>query len=198
MSIQKILESFDKRAITPSLSGTQQKIFDEIKTVAYERGYASGWDDAISTSDVAKKRIDAELERTLSSLQISYSEVVEHFRSEICALVETIIHKFTPKLAEVAVIEGIKEEIMRQSESVFKDSLRIVCSQECAEYLNDFIQRNQHANLVMEIDHSLANFQARLVFTKKETEFNFHSIILELEELMSSEDFLSLSQARDE
>lgn len=128
------LEDFDLPA--PAAAAPMEAVDTEaIRLDAYEAGYKSGWDDAVSEREQSGAQIAANLERTLSELTFTYEEARQEVLSGLSSLFTQIIERFLPAMASASVLPQVEGELQALLAELGTGNCTLVASPETCQAL---------------------------------------------------------------
>lgn len=182
MSIRGLLETFEatKLADAQASSDTHDPSVEDVRAAAFEAGYASGWDDARSADDQARKRVQAEFERNVEAISFTYHEAVDRVRGELKNFIDALLTEFLPDILPIALREHIRAELLSISDSQTELSIEIVMAPNCAELVAELMESEFVAGIDLVEDKSLASNQVFVRIAEHEKEINLAPLISEL------------------
>lgn len=101
---------------------------ENLDTVAFEKGYKAGWDDASSAEENDQIRISTEFARNLQDLGFTYHEARNHVLKSLENLLLELVKKILPELAFETLGLTIVEEINSMAKVAADIPLQIVVS----------------------------------------------------------------------
>jgi hypothetical protein len=105
----------------------------------HDRGYRSGWDDAIAAADKDRTRVGAELARNLQDLSFSYHEARAHVLRGIEPLLEEILGAFLPASMREALGRTILDELTEHATAAADAPVQVMVSPGDAAHLQSFL-----------------------------------------------------------
>lgn len=99
-----------------------------LDTVAFEKGYKAGWNDASSAEENDQLKISAEFARNLQDLGFTYHEARNHVLKSLENLLLELVKKILPELAFETLGLTIVEEINSMAKVAADIPLQIVVS----------------------------------------------------------------------
>ena len=188
MSIRTLLETFELASVTDpqAPNNAPDPKAEDIRAVAFEAGYASGWDDAKSADDQARKRVQAEFERNVEAISFTYHEAVDRVRSELKEFVDALLLEFLPEILPIALREHLRAELLSIAESQTNLPIEIVMSPNCSELVLEFIGEELAAGIEVIKDASLASNQIFVRIAENEKEINLTPLVSELKFQLSA------------
>jgi len=111
MAVRLKLEHFDpledeQSSLVP-ISSTK---LEQERLAAFERGYAAGWEDAVSANEADASKVSADLAHTLQDLDFSRTEMSQHLLRSFETLVHGMVDVLLPGLrAEALAVLTLRE-----------------------------------------------------------------------------------------
>lgn len=107
------LEVFDSDTPgTPGVVTLGRDMIEEGRLAAWEQGYRAGWDDAIAAQSEDRRRIGAELERSLQGLAFTYQEARAHVLAGLEPLLTGMVGRLLPETARETLAPLVLEHLM--------------------------------------------------------------------------------------
>lgn len=182
MSIRGLLETFevaDTGARNSTGSATDPSL-ENLRASAFEAGYTSGWDDAKTADDQARKRVQAEFERNVEAISFTYHEAVDRVRSELSTFFDALLSEFLPEILPLVLREHIRTELITIAETQIELPVEIVVSPNCMELVTDLADGDFASRINLIEDASLAPNQVFVRIAENEKEINLAPLVSEL------------------
>lgn len=175
MSIQHLLEDFAVAPAPGNLTGTAREDTELLES--FEQGYKAGWEDAIRAKSEEHNHISAELARNLQDLSFTYHEAHAAILADIAPVVEQAIMAVLPEIARESFGKNVAAEIARLvSEGVTTDVILRVCAKDLDAVEAALVDPPPFPTRI-EIDETLAQGQAHLVFGSRERRLDITEIL---------------------
>ncbi|KUJ76495.1 ABC transporter ATP-binding protein [Ruegeria marisrubri] len=120
MPIAHLLEHFDadpRGGVT--VHPMSEEALEEERLAAFERGYAAGWEDALSAQQVSRNRIEASLAETLETLSFTYHEALHRMTLSLEPLFHSLVKIALPQMLE----QGFGQQIVTQLKEMAGDQM---------------------------------------------------------------------------
>lgn len=177
MTHHPFLESFDRSPVEKARDKAIEAAIEAAKTEAYEAGYASGWDDALASGKSARLKLEAEFERNIQSLALTFAEAVTHVRGELVGLLDAITSQFLPETAPSVLREHIKSELLKLGDELTDVPIQVVASDDCAATVTEMIGDEATKNIEVIQDATLADGQVFLRLGQREVEIDLKPLV---------------------
>ncbi len=99
---------------------------EEARLVAYEQGYAAGWEDATAAQAQDQSRLRADLGHSLQSLTFTYHEARTHVLRAVEPLFEMILSRLLPDLARAALAPRLLSVLQPLAEAAADAPVRLM------------------------------------------------------------------------
>lgn len=110
-----------------SRTGDQTELETE-KLVAFESGYKSGWDDALSAQSQSNTSVGDEFAQSLQEISFSYHEARATLRKELCAAFKPVIAHLLPKMLQETFGQHVLEQIETLAQNTLERPIQITTS----------------------------------------------------------------------
>lgn len=182
MSIRDLLETFDvlETPAARQIEAGASASLENVRTAAFEAGYASGWEDAKASDDEARQRVQAELERNVEAISFTFHEAVDRVRSEVKTFVDSLLTEFLPEIVPDALRAHIRAELLSAAEENLDLPVEIVVSPDCANLVSDLVDGDFKMGIELVEDPSLAANQVFVRIAEQEKEINLAPLVSEL------------------
>lgn len=172
-----LLESFD-RTLTERLENADDSLLlEKLKAEAYEAGYASGWEDAISSDKTARMQLEAEFERNIQNIAFTFAEAVGQVRGELGDLLTAIVERFLPAIAPDMLREHVRSELMTLGEDLSDVPIEVVTSPDCNSTVAEMLSADFSMEIGLVQDESLSPGQVYLRLGNREVEVTLDPLI---------------------
>lgn len=178
MTRHPFLESFSRsNALHSSHDEHEQEALEALKTEAYESGYASGWEDALSSNEAAKNRVEAEFERNIQNLSLTYVEAVTHVRSELESFVDAVVEILLPSISSDLTCLNLKSQLIDTGKKCISEPAQIIASQDCFQQIKDMLPSEYSSEFELVQDQTLGQGQVFFKIGGKENQIDLSSVI---------------------
>lgn len=177
MTRHPFLESFDGLPLERAKDRAVEQTLETAKAEAYETGYASGWDDALASDKSARLKLEAEFERNIQCLALTFADAVAHVRGELAGLLDAITSQFLPDTAPNVLREHVKSELMKLGDDLTDVPIQVVASEDCSTAVFEMIGKEAGRNIEVIQDTTLAAGQVYLRLGRSEVEVNLQPLV---------------------
>lgn len=177
MKRHTFLERFSPSGARAPRDRAVQAAMDAAKTESFEAGYTSGWDDAIASDKAARQHLEAEFQRNVQGLALTFGDAVAHVRSELRAFVEAITDRFIPAVAPECLSAHVRAELLDIGDDLVDAPLEIVVSPDCISKISEMVKGEFSSDITVVKDETLSSGQVFVRIGEKETEFDLDPLI---------------------
>ena len=142
---------------------------EEARLAAYEQGYAAGWEDAVAAQADDQHRLRADLARNLQALSFTYHEARAHVLRAIGPLLEAVVSRLLPRVAQEAVAPVVLETLMPLAETLADVPVTIVLNPAARAAVEKLVAQATGLPLTLQEEPSLGEGQVYLKFGDAET-----------------------------
>lgn len=190
MSLRSLLEPFDGRKVPSSGSDlSQSPKADEIaaaRSQGFEAGYASGWEDAQSSDDAARRRIAAEFERNIETLAFTYHEAVDLIRAELFTFIDAVIESFLPPLLPDLIRAHLRDALRAAGDDGLAAPVEIVASSDSHASVAEMLSDDFALEIILVEDATLAPHQVFLRIGQREKVIDLEPMVELLRQQLSA------------
>lgn len=140
---------------------------EAVKLESYEKGYKSGWDDAVNQAADEHRDIGEELSRNLREARLTYEEAREEILSGVSTLLHEVIGTLLPSLLPEAVASAATIALDELS-SKSADAISVSLSSSDFETTRSLLTENTESELSFLLEPALASGQARITLGERE------------------------------
>lgn len=105
---------------------TGEEAIEDLKLQSFETGYQAGWDDAIKAQAEDQAKIGTELGQNLQAISFSYHEALTKLTGSMQPVLEQMIEKLLPELAQNALGAHIVEQVLALTQTQISRPIEIV------------------------------------------------------------------------
>ncbi len=183
------LEEFADAVATAANAGSdfvQREELEAKERAAYEQGYAAGWDDAIRAEEEGQERITAEFARNLQDLGFTFHEARGHVMRAIEPLLNELVTKFLPAVANEGLSTLVLEEILPLADKAADGPIDLLVPVGMADKLQSLL--TEHATLPVNIveEPSLGQGQVLLRSAGAEKRIDMDEAIAKVSEALAA------------
>lgn len=158
---------------------------EAIRVEAYEKGYKSGWDDAVGTAEKEQRAIGEELSRNLRDLGFTYFEAREEILGGLRAFLEELLESLFPALMAETVLAATAEHLSDIAEPLMAGEFTLFVSPDDAGPIRALLPIPGHADLEIREEPALAPGQAQLKTASREVTIDAERIVARLREALT-------------
>lgn len=175
----EVFES-EKTSLTPDTVVLDTSALEEARLQAYETGYSAGWEDATASQSNDQTKLRADLARNLQSLSFTYQEARSHILRALEPLMEDMVGKLLPALAQEALAAMVLEQVMPIAERLGDASITLVLNPSARAAVEPLVAAATGLPLHVEEEESLGEGQVYLRFGPQETLIDLDRTIREI------------------
>lgn len=186
MSLASLLPDFagaEHAARSPDSAAAQEDDLDRSRA-AYDKGYASGWEDATAAAERRGQAVLAGLDRAVEDIGFTYHEAVSRSRAEIARFAQALLGAFLPGLATAGLRLRLQEAILALAEDALEGEVEIIVPPELAALIEDMAPKDAGFPLRFVEEPSLAGAQAYARVGSRGWHVDFAGLVAELEGAM--------------
>lgn len=179
MTLRSFLEDFHSRSAANSVPDQEgeSEYIEAARTEGYERGYASGWEDASKAAEEARKKIDAEFTRNIQDLSFTFHEATNHVRGEVLQLLDQMMTSFFPEILPRTLRESVRHSIQTALEETLDVQIQLVASPDGMPFLSDLLEGEEGLPITLTEEATLAPHQVFIRFAEREIDLNFSDVL---------------------
>lgn len=133
------LETFTPAETSLTRDSLSETEAEEVKLVAYEKGYNAGWEDAAAAQENDLIRLRNELGRNLRDLSFTYHEAHSHVLRTLEPLLRDMVAKVLPAIAREALCPVILEHLRPLAEELATEPMEIVTHPDNLRAVEDLV-----------------------------------------------------------
>lgn len=127
MAVSHRYRNFGKAGpASPQPPASNEEAIEDLKLQSFETGYQAGWDDAIKAQAEDQAKIGAELGQNLQAISFAYHEALTKLTGSMQPVLEQMIHKLLPEMAQNALGAHIVEQVMSLANERISGPVEIV------------------------------------------------------------------------
>lgn len=190
MSLRSLLEPFDgKTAVSSGSDLSQSPGADEIaaaRSEGFDAGYASGWEDAQSSDEAARRRIAAEFERNIETLAFTYHEAVDLIRAELFTFIDAVIESFLSPLLPDLMRAHLRDALRAAGDDGLAAPVEIVVSSDSHASVAEMLSDDFALEIILVEDATLAPHQVFLRLGHREKSIDLEPMVELLQQQLSA------------
>jgi flagellar assembly protein FliH len=198
MGIASLYEDFGSQVaeISAPLPGGTDEI-EEQKLVAFEKGYGAGWEDAVKVQTEGSQVVSDALKQSLLDLSFTREEALQAYVKAMRPLLERILTKVLPKLADQALLHHIVT-LLEQTLSNSSDlPVEIRVAPEHQTVVAKLVDGLLPEGGQIRADTALSSKQAKFSFGESESQIDLETLINDIRGAISEFHITSQGEATD-
>jgi flagellar biosynthesis/type III secretory pathway protein FliH len=105
---------------------TSKTEMEETRLTAFDKGYAAGWDDAVSAQNDDAARLKAEVARSVQAMAFGFQEARAHLLKSLAPLIAAMVGKLLPDVARASLAPMVLDQIMPLAETLTDTPITIL------------------------------------------------------------------------
>lgn len=171
------LETFDMPSPTARLPEVLQAEVEELRLGAYEQGYAAGWDDALGAQNQDVAHLRAELGRNLTEMALSYRDARRHVLAALEPLLQDMINKILPQIAQESLGQMILQEIRPVTAALIDMPILVKTAPETRDLVERILHSETGLPLQVLAEPTLSAGQAYLRLGESESQVDLDGVV---------------------
>lgn len=159
---------------------------EAIRVEAYEKGYKSGWDDAVKTAEEQRTAISEELARNLRDIGFTYFEAREEILGGMRTFLEDLLDTLFPTLLGETMCAGVAEELADIAEPLMAGELSLLVSPDDAAAVRTLLPLPGNPELEVIEEAALPPGLAQLKTASREVAIDAERIVARLREALAA------------
>ncbi len=188
MASTRLFEDFGRKqvAVQPSASTTTDEDIEDLKLKAFEQGYGAGWDDAIKAQADSGKLLADTVQQSLLDARVTSEGAHQAFISATRPLLEGLIGKILPALADRTLPEHVAGLLVKAIEEASDLPVEIRVSPEQQGAVSRVLEDKMPENSKIIADESLAAGQACFALGTSEKQIDLPELISEISQAVEA------------
>lgn len=183
MTIHHLLKDF---GIPHASSDIQQTDVAENELLdSFEQGYKAGWEDAVRAKSEERTSISVDLARSLQDLSFTYHEARAAVLADLTPVLEQIVMKIVPKVAQETLGLQIVEQLTELAETEEAQGVTISVSPENQEAVSALLPEKLPFPVNVHERSDLSEGQCEFRFGLRERRIDFDETIQGLSQVMA-------------
>lgn len=171
---------------SPAESAITSSEVDAVRTDAFERGYKSGWDDAVKSAEAERRAISEELARNLRDIGFTYFEAREEILGGVRAFLEEFLDTMYPTLLGETLCAGIAEELTDLADPIMAGDFSILVSPDDADAVRTLLPLVGNPDLEVIEEAAMPPGLAQLKSATREVSIDADRIVTRLREALAA------------
>jgi flagellar biosynthesis/type III secretory pathway protein FliH len=89
---------------------------EDTRLIAFDKGYAAGWDDAVGAQSDDAARLKAEVARSVQAMAFGFQEARAHLLKSLAPLIAAMVGKLLPDVARASLAPMVLDQLMPMAE----------------------------------------------------------------------------------
>ena len=155
-------------------------LLEEVKLVAYDSGYAAGWEDAAAAQSSDQTRVSADLARNLQSLAFTFHEARGHILRALEPLLTEVTGRLLPDLARETLAPLVLDILMPIAEKNVDVPVSLILNPAARPAVESLLEQATGLPITVVEEPSLSEGQVYLRLGTVETHINLDRAIAEI------------------
>ncbi|MFK7881542.1 flagellar biosynthesis protein [Roseobacter sp.] len=168
------------------MQGADAVSLEEAKLESFDRGFKAGWDDAIKAQADEKSQISADLASNLQDLSFTFQEARTDMLGALAPLMEDMITKVLPVVAQGALASQVHELIMEEVKDGISEDVSLAVAPDDEDRISDLLSESPSLTVAVRSDPTLCVGQVFLKFADREREINMDETLLKIKAVVDT------------
>lgn len=164
----------------PDTVVTDLQALEDEKLAAYEKGYAAGWEDAVSAQSDDRARLGADIAHNLQSLGFTFHEARTHVLRAIEPLLHEMVAQLLPRLARDTLGPIVLETLRPLAEELAGTPVKLVFNPAARPALEAVLATANSLPLILTEEATLGEGQVFLQLGDAEVKIDLDRAILDI------------------
>jgi flagellar biosynthesis/type III secretory pathway protein FliH len=142
---------------------------EDIRLIAFDKGYAAGWDDAVGAQSDDAARLKAEVARSVQSMAFGFQEARAHLLKSLAPLIAAMVGKLLPDVARAALAPIVLDHIMPMAETLTDTPITILLHPRARDAVEALLALAPSLPITLAEDRNLGEGQVYLKSVADET-----------------------------
>jgi flagellar biosynthesis/type III secretory pathway protein FliH len=89
---------------------------EDTRLIAFDKGYAAGWDDAVGAQSDDAARLKSEVARSVQAMAFGFQEARAHLLKSLAPLIAAMVGKLLPDVARASLAPMVLDQLMPMAE----------------------------------------------------------------------------------
>lgn len=174
------LESFDDALDDDARRDISAAELEEARLLAYENGFAAGWEDAINAQEQEIARLRADLGQSLRDMALTYAEARTHVLRSLEPLLTEMVAKVLPHMAEEALGHVVLDALGPEAEKLANAPVRLRAHPDNRRAIEEIAIAQAAFPVTFEAEPSFSRGQVRLISGLAETSIDLDGVIAQI------------------
>ena len=160
------LEDFDGPETNPPKQEALEPVVavdtDALRSVAFEEGYKSGWDDCHAEHLKSEQAVSSDLARSLRDMETTYRDARSDVLSALKPVIDAIVEQVLPKIASDGLGAMVAQELMPHLEEASELEPELQCAPVMVPILQKLIDLRDDVSVRIRPETSFSGAQVAL------------------------------------
>ena len=160
------LEDFDGPETNPPKQEVREPVVtvdtDALRSVAFEEGYKSGWDDCHAEHLKSEQAVSSDLARSLRDMETTYRDARSDVLSALKPVIDAIVEQVLPKIASEGLGAMVAQELMPHLEDASELEPELQCAPAMVPVLQKLIDLRDDISVRIRPETSFSGAQVAL------------------------------------
>ena len=135
---------------------------EDVRLLAYDGGYAAGWEDAAAAAALEQGRISSEVANNLQRLAFTFQEVRTHILKSVQPVVTQLATRLLPQLAQEVLAPVVLDTVMPLIDELADTPIKVVLNPASRAAVERLLSQAAGLPLLIEEEPSLGEGQVYL------------------------------------
>jgi flagellar biosynthesis/type III secretory pathway protein FliH len=142
---------------------------EDTRLIAFDRGYAAGWDDAVGAQNDDAARLKSEVARSVQAMAFGFQEARAHLLKSLAPLIAAMVGKLLPDVARAALAPMVLDQVMPMAEVLTDAPVTILLHPRAREHIEALLLGAPGLPVTLVEDRNLGEGQVYLKSPGTET-----------------------------
>jgi flagellar biosynthesis/type III secretory pathway protein FliH len=142
---------------------------EDTRLIAFDKGYAAGWDDAVGAQNDDAARLKSEVARSVLTMAFGFQEARAHLLKSLAPLIAAMVGKLLPDVARASLAPMVLEQLMPMAEVLTDAPVTILLHPRAREAIEALLLNAPGLPVTLVEDRNLGEGQVYLKSPSTET-----------------------------
>ena len=144
-------------------------LLEDIRLIAFDKGYAAGWDDAVGAQNDDAARLKSEVARSVQAMAFGFQEARAHLLKSLAPLIAAMVGKLLPDVARASLGPIVLDQLMPMAEVLTDTPVTILLHPRARENIEALLLGAPGLPVTLVEDRNLGEGQVYLKSPEVET-----------------------------